>query len=219
MTEEITPGGSESGETSGQTDGPEAKTGVPSYWDSIPKTIKALLSLPPLLPHEFGEPFLELFESFVTYAEPKNIIEYHLVYTVTVCKWEICRYRFMAVAVTTNQQQAGLKSLFEQTSNAGLGKLAQDLVSVDAAKNAMKCFLDSDYREEAYLDFETCGYIPDGQPFLLSLPALATIERLLASAEKRYAVTMKELEKRMASRSAKTGTGVTNDLKVKRTER
>jgi hypothetical protein len=67
----------------------------------------------------------------------------------------------------------------------------------------MKCFLDSDYREEAYIDFENCGYIPDGQPFLLSLPALATIERLLASAEKRYAATMKELETRMASRAAK----------------
>jgi hypothetical protein len=120
-----------------------------------------------------------------------------------VCKWEIKRYRFMAVAVTTNQQQAGLTSLFEQTSKAGLGKIAQHLVGVEARKNAMKCFLDSDYREEAYQDFETCGYIPDGQPFLLSLPALATIERLLASAEKRYAVTMKELEKRMASRAAK----------------
>jgi len=35
------------------------------------------------------------------------------------------------------------------------------------------------------------GYIPEGQAFLLSLPALATIERLAASAEKRYAACMK----------------------------
>jgi hypothetical protein len=203
MTEEITAGGPEIGETFGQTEDTKAKTEVPSRYDGIPKTIEDLLSEPPLLPHESEEPFLALFESFMAYAKPENIIEYHLVYTATVCKWEIRRYRFMAVAVTTNQQQAGLTSLFEQTSKAGLGKVAQHLVSVEAAKNAMKCFTDSDYREEAYLDFENCGYIPDGQPFLLSLPALATIERLLASAEKRYAVTMKELEKRMASRAAK----------------
>ena len=203
MTEEITTGASEIGETSGQTEDTKAKTEVPSRSDGIPETIQDLLSAPPVLPHESEEPFFALFESFQNYVMPENIIEYHLVYTATVCKWEIRRYRFMAVAVTTNQQQAGLTSLFEQTSKAGLGKVAQHLVSVEAAKNAMKCFLDSDYREEAYIDFENCGYIPDGQPFLLSLPALATIERLLASAEKRYAATMKELETRMASRAAK----------------
>jgi hypothetical protein len=53
------------------------------------------------------------------------------------------------------------------------------------------------------LDFESMGYIPDGQAFLLSLPALATIERLGASAEKRYAAAIKELEKRRADRAAK----------------
>ena len=203
MTEEITAGGSEIGETSGQTEDNKANTKVRSGWDGIPKTIEDLLSDPPVLPHENEESFFALFESFENYAKPENIIDYHLVYTATVCKWETKRYRFMAVAVTANQEQAGLASLFEQTTKAGLGKVAQYLVGVGAAESAMKCFLDSGYREEAYNDFETCGYVPDGQAFLLSLPALATIERLLASAEKRYAVTMKELEKRMASRAAK----------------
>jgi hypothetical protein len=203
MTEELTAGSPEIGEASGQTEDSKAQTNVPAHRDGIPETIRDLLSAPPVLPHENEKPFFALFESFLNYAKPENIIDYHLVYTATVCKWETNRYRFMAVAVTTNQQQAGLASLFEQTSKAGLGKVAQHLVSVEARKNAMNCFTDSDYREEAYYDFETCGYIPDGQAFLLSLPALATIERLLASAEKRYAVTMKELEKRMASRAAK----------------
>ena len=203
MTEEIIAGGPEIGETSGQTEDTKAKTKVPSRWDGIPETIRDLLSDPPVLPHENEEPFFALFESFQSYAMPENIIEYHLVYTATVCKWEIRRYRFMAVAVTTNQQQAGLASLFEQTSEAGLGKVAQHLVGVKARKNAAKCFIDSEYRENTYYDFELAGFAPEGQAFLLSLPALATIERLLASSEKRYAVTMKELEKRMASRAAK----------------
>jgi hypothetical protein len=204
MTEEITVDSPKIGETSGQTEDTKAKTEITSSWDGIPKTIRDLLSNPPVLPHESEKPFLALFESFKNYAEPENIIDYHLVYTATVCKLEVARYRFMAVAVTTNQQQAGLASLFEQTTKAGLGKVAQYLVGVEAADSAMKCFLDNNYREEAYYDLETCGYIPDGQAFLFSLPALATIERLLASAEKRYAVTMKEIEKRMATREAKS---------------
>jgi hypothetical protein len=216
MTEKITAGGPEIGETPGQTEDIKAETEVGSGRSRYPKTIGDLLCEPPVLPDESEEPFWELFESFVAYANPENIIEYHLVHTATVCRWEIKRYSSMAIAVTTNQQQAGLASLFEQTTVTGLGKVAKHLVTAQATKNAMKCFLDSDYREEAYMDFETRGFIPDAQAFLLSLPALATIERLLASAEKRYAVTMKDLERRMASRAAKPA--VTNDLKVKKKE-
>jgi hypothetical protein len=202
MTDEITVDGPEIGETTGQTEDTKSKNEVPSR-DGIPETIQNLLSIPPVLPHENEDQFFALFESFRNYAKPENIVDYHLVYTATVCKWEVDRYRYMAVAVTTNQQQAGLASLFEQTSEMGLGKIEKHLASVSARKNAMKCFTDSDYREEAYLHFEARGYTPDGQAFLLSLPALATIERLLASAEKRYAGTMKELERRMASRVGK----------------
>jgi hypothetical protein len=203
MTEEITTGGPEIGEASGQTEDNKAKPKGPSRWDGIPQTMQDLLYDPPVLPHENEEGFVALFESFRDYAKPENIIDFHLVYMATVCKWEIRRYLFMAAAVTTNQQQAGLASLFEQTSEVALGKYDQHSVRVKARKNAAKCFFDSEYRENTYYDFELAGFVPEGQAFLLSLPALATIERLLASAEKRYVVTMKELEKRMASRAAK----------------
>jgi len=156
-----------------------------------------------VLPHENEDSFFALFDSFVSYASPENIIEFHLVYTATVCKWEADRYRFMTVAVTSNYQQAGLASLFQQTDQLAFGTIGELSASINARKNAMRCFTDSDYREETYIDFENRGYIPDGQAFLLALPALATIERLLASAEKRYVAAMKELEKRRASRAAK----------------
>jgi hypothetical protein len=171
--------------------------------DTIPETIRDLLSGPPLLDHESEEQFLKLLESFRAYAEPENVVDYHLVYNATVCKWEIARYRFMATAVTSNQQQAGLKSLFIQTHPAASVPRAQGLVEMEAARNARRCFTDPEYREEAYTDLELMGYIPDGQAFLLSLPALATIERLGASAEKRYAAAIKEIEKRRADRAAK----------------
>jgi hypothetical protein len=76
-------------------------------------------------------------------------------------------------------------------------------IATSSAQNAKRCLTDSEYREEVYLDFESMGYYPDAQAFLLSLPALATIERLGASAEKRYAAAIKELEKRRADRVAK----------------
>lgn len=200
MTDDVTVDSPEIGDTTGKTERTEAKS---DSWNGIPETIRELLSHPPVLPHENEDSFFALFDSFLDYAKPENIIEYHLVYTATVCKWEADRYRFMVVAVTTNHQQAGLTSLFEQIDESGYGKIGKIGASIKARKNAIKCFTDSNYREEVYVDFENRGYIPDGQPFLLSLPALATIERLLGSAEKRYVATLKELEKRMASRVAK----------------
>ncbi len=190
-------------ETTEKTGFAKVEVSSESSWVTIPETIRELLSCPPLLDHENEARFLKLFESFRSYAEPENIVEYHLVFNATVCKWETMRYRFMATAVTSNQQQAGLKSLFMETHSAVLIPGAERAVRIDAARNAKRCFADPEYREDAYSDLELMGYIPDGQAFLLSLPALATIERLAASAEKRYAASIKELEKRRADRAAK----------------
>jgi hypothetical protein len=160
---------------------------------------------------------LKLFESFRVYAEPENIVEYHLVFNATVSKWEIARYRFMATAVTSNQQQAGLKALFMETNSVAQVLRADPRVGrameMEATKNAKRCFTDSEYREEAYSDFESMGYTPDGQAFLLSLPALATIERLGASAEKRYAASIKEIDKRRVDRAAKRRLGSDQAIK------
>jgi hypothetical protein len=197
MTDEVTVDNPAIGETSGETENTKVENEI------LPATIRELLSRSLLLDHENEDLFLAVFESFRNYAKPENIVDYYSVYMVTACKWEADRYRFMAIAVTSNHRQAGLASLFEQTSEMGLGKIGQHIVSATARSNAMKCFTDDAYREESYFNFEKRGYVPDGQAFLLALPALATIERLLASAEKRYAVAMKELERRMARRAAK----------------
>src|SRR5258708_4725217 len=100
--------------------------------DTIPETISDLLSSPPLLDHEDEDRFLKLFESFRAYAEPEDIVDYHLVFNATVCKWETIRYRFMATAVTANQQHAGLKSLFMQTHDSASIPIAERTVIRDA---------------------------------------------------------------------------------------
>src|SRR6476620_2350127 len=99
-------------------------------WDTIPETIRHLLSIPPLLPHENENAFMDLFESFRAYAEPESIVDYHLVFNATVSKWETVRYRFMATAVTANQQQAGLEALFMLTSGAASIPGAEKVVKV-----------------------------------------------------------------------------------------
>jgi hypothetical protein len=120
----------------------------------------------------------------------------------------------MAAVVTANQQQAGLASCFEQTDEMGFGNRGKNLASIEARKKAIECLTDEGHREEVTSDFELRGFIPYGEAFLLSLPDLATIERLLSGSEKRYNGAIKEIEKRMAVREAK----VTKDWKAKPTE-
>jgi hypothetical protein len=127
-------------------------------WDTIPETIQELLSNLPLLDHEDEQQFLKLFESFRAYAQPEDIVDYHLVYNATVFKWETNRYRRMAMAVTSNQQQAGLKSLFMQTHREASLPVVEKMVEIEAARNARRCVTDPEYREEAYMDLESMGY-------------------------------------------------------------
>ena len=51
-------------QTTEQTDLSKAEVSAQTGVDTIPETIKQLLSVPPLLPHQNEEAFLELFESF-----------------------------------------------------------------------------------------------------------------------------------------------------------
>jgi hypothetical protein len=129
---------------------------------TIPETIQELLWHPRLLEHENEEQFLKLFESFRAYAEPEDILDYHLVFNATVCKWETARYRFMATAVTANQQLAGLKSLFIQTNDAasipGVERaVIEQAVVEDSAHDAKRCFTDGKFREAAHIEFESMG--------------------------------------------------------------
>lgn len=195
MTEEITSNSPQVGELTEvqQTDDTNSKP--PSRWDGVPETIVNSLCDPPVLPHEIEDLFFALFDSYRNHFFPENILEFDLVYTVTVCKWEVNRYRSMAIAATSNQRQAGLELLFARTHKAAHLEGAEQAVKIDAAKMAKACFADSDYCEDAYCNLESMGYFPNSAAFLLSLPTLKEIERLLASAEKRYAAAVKSLDR------------------------
>ena len=136
--------------------------------DIIPETIQELLSSPPLLDHENEEQFLKLFESFRAYAEPENIVDYHLVFNATVCKWEIARYRFMATAVTANQQLAGLKSLFMQTHDSAAIPIAERSVIIDATKKCQEVLHRCRVSRRSLLGFRVDG-ICSGWPSVLAV--------------------------------------------------
>ncbi len=171
--------------------------------DYTPTAITDLLEAPPLLPHESEDQFVALFESFEQAANPKTVQEYWLVWYITNLTWEVMRYSRMKIAVMLNHQRGAVESLFRKTHDTAALKNAGDFRAIEADANAKKFFADPAYRESASQKFVAAGFSPDGveaEAFVRSLTALATIERLIVSAQKRLTQFLKELEKRCDDR-------------------
>ena len=78
---------------------------------------------------------------------------------------------------------------------------------IAAFQSAQKYCDEPSFKAKAGEAFEAAGYpanAVDAEAFTRSLITLASIERMIASAEKRLLSTMKELERRYAARAPET---------------
>ena len=171
-----------------------------------PQIIKRLLQAAPVLSAESHEEFASLYYSFERYAKPETTPDYLAVYQVTVLTWDVLHYHIMKVALLRNYQRPALDSMLRKTHDGAALKGAEQAVKLDADQHAKNWFRDPASRPAMVKAFEVAGYSShavDAMAFERALPALATIERLIVSAQKRLAVFLKDLEKRSADRAAK----------------
>jgi len=139
-----------------------------SYPKNYPLILKRLLDTPQLLPHESSKEFLQLFASFEDYGKPQNPRSYLAAYQATVLTWEVLRYQHMKIGV------------------------------LDSHELAAPWFKDPASRPPMMKAIENAGFPPNAlevEAFQLALPALATIERLIVSAQKRLDKFLEELER------------------------
>jgi hypothetical protein len=148
-----------------------------------------------LLPGECKDDFLLTFDTLEDHFKTKNLPEYVVVMDCTILVWEVLRYRRVKIGVIRNHQRNAAESLFRKSYEGHPPK--------DAAR---RYFSDPIFREESRDAFEAAGFSRDAvevEAFSRSLPALAEIERQIASAQKRIATFMKDLERRYAERGAR----------------
>jgi len=164
--------------------------------------LERLLDSPQLLPHESAEEFNQLFDSFEDYGKPQSVRDYLAVHQATVLTWDILRYQNMKVGVLRSHQRPALESLLREiqvdpASKKGLG-LSEVFAQSKARQLAAPWFKDPASRPAMMKTIKDAGYPPnalDVGAFQLALPALATIERLIVSAQKRLNVFLEELER------------------------
>lgn len=197
---------SETAQDSQKTDDPEAFAAEP---DLTPEVIRGIIDDPPILPNEDTGEFERLFESFemTDVGDASTPTEFLMVFRATVLTLEIIRLERTKIAILRNQHRPATESFFRKIAPA----LPLEPIHIGARRDADKYYADDSYRTKSDQRFEAAGYAPDaadGEAFLRALPQLATIERLIASAEKRLFNFLNELERRYATRSAKLKSAV-----------
>ena len=160
--------------------------------------LERLLDSPQLLPHESRKEFFQLFDSLEAYGKPQTTADFMAVYQATVLTWDILRYQDMKVGVLRSHQRSALVSLLSKTHEGAAISGAEAAVMVDADQKATRWFAEPAIRPAMIKIFEKAGYPPNAvevEAFQRALPMLATIERLIVSAQKRLDRFLKELEK------------------------
>jgi hypothetical protein len=159
-----------------------------------------LLDTPELLPHENAEEFVELFNSLEDYGKPQNTRDYLAVHQATVLTWDILRYQTMKIGVLRSHHRPALESLVlkTQVTRPIVNALSESAAKMEVQRLVAPWFNDPACRPNMTQTIENAGYPPDAlevEAFTLALPALATIERLIASAQKRLNVFLDDLER------------------------
>jgi hypothetical protein len=158
------------------------------------------LDTPPLLPDENEEEFNQLFDSFEDYGKPQNPRDYIAVYQATVLTWDVLRYQQMKIGVLRSHQRPALESLLRKIKVRTASKMGiSEVVAQSEARDlAAPWFKDAASRPAMMRVIENAGYPPDAlevEAFQLALPALAPIERLIVSAQKRLDKFLDDLER------------------------
>jgi hypothetical protein len=164
--------------------------------------LNRLLDTPQLLPHENSKEFIQLFDSLEDYGKPQTPRDFMAVYQATVLTWDILRYQKMKIGVLRSHQRPALESLLRKVqvrtaSKKGTG-LGEVIAQQEARQLAAPWFKDPASRSVMMKTIENAGYPTDAlevEAFQLALPALATIERLIVSAQKRLNVFLDDLER------------------------
>ncbi len=122
------------------------------------------------------------------------------VHQATVLTWDILRYQEMKIGMLRSHQRPALESLLRKIQVRTMPKkgIGEAVAQSEARQLAAPWFNDPASRPAMMKTIKMAGYPPNAievEAFQLALPALAKVDGLIVSAQKRLDVFLKELEK------------------------
>jgi hypothetical protein len=168
--------------------------------EQVSTTIESLFENPPLLKTEDPEKYKRWVDSFACAIQPRDLMECVLLKDYVELEWEVVRYRRMRTALIEGSAREAFKSLLRSVLNRG------DHTEEELEKHAASLArdLEANLRGEllsANLSSMVLGVTPDiviAEVFALRSKEMATLDKMLASAERRRNAALQEIEKRRA---------------------
>jgi hypothetical protein len=182
----------------------------------VPAAIRALLGKAPLLVTEDPNEYYAFLDALAREVRPGDTIEWLWVKEVADLTWEILRYRRIRTGYTNSQFKSaigqrllpGLERGDRAAAHRGsfTAKLAAHceapVVARDEANRLANNYLtDATTREEVDAELKAQGLDTDAimaASFVEAIHKLATIDKMLESAELRRNLTLREIERRRA---------------------
>jgi hypothetical protein len=173
--------------------------------DYTPHFIQEVLDNRQLLPREFQEDFLHIFQHFEYshLGRAKTTVEFILVNEATKLTLNLRHLDRVESTILLNQQRPAVESLFRKTHEGAAMRNVEAGINSVAILSAAKYFADPAFKASADKAFEVAGYAPnalEGEAYLRALQSLAVIHRQKAANRKALFGILKELESRYASR-------------------
>jgi hypothetical protein len=167
--------------------------------DYIPDFIQEMIDDPPIFPGESKDGFVGLFESFeFGYRQrPKTDLEYLWTFQAAVAAWETMRYERIKAAIVASERRMAVETLHRQISSETITNKEFIAMRNSARENTRLFFADPIYRKKFAEQLELAGFgarAIDAAAFGRAITSLATIDRLIKSAEKRLADCLKKLD-------------------------
>ncbi len=171
----------------------------------VPSFINKVLYNPELLPPEFREHFVDLFERFewTHLGRAKTPTEYLLINEITKLALTLEHLDRLERAILANQRRPAAESLFRKTHEGAFMKNAESAILGESISKGSKYFADPAFRAKADKQFAAAGFAPDaleGEAYVRALPSLTVIHRQKAVNRKALFAMVKDLESRYASR-------------------
>src|SRR5258705_11504897 len=104
----------------------------------IPGVILRLLGRAPILPTESVEEFLDIFESFDSTFSPRSVLDFYLVFDITVLTFEVVRYRRLRIEIFKNLERPVVEDFFRKTHEGSAMRGAAEAIAIEASQNARK---------------------------------------------------------------------------------
>jgi hypothetical protein len=173
---------------------------MPEFQSFSPEQDLAFFGAAPLLKGEDPTRYNQLLETVLSTVQPADIFERGFVRTIVNLMWEIGRYRRFVADTLKAAEQRGLERVLRRLLDSNASFIVDGLGLTTKSEELSRLYV---LKQPAAVDevdalFSSAGIdweVVKAEAFSLSLREIETLNRMIAGAEARMNITLREIDR------------------------